>query len=84
MKIVTDDKASELTVMLLKNDKKIRDELIQNDDDIKKELNESIETKITEINSNVDDRFEKVNTKIEEINKSMPTISIDEINKLFI
>ena len=84
MKIVTDDKASELAVMLLKNDKKIRDELVQNDDDIKKELNESIETKITEINSNVDDRFEKVNTKIEEINKSMPTISIDEINKLFI
>lgn len=58
--------------------------MVQNDDDIKKELNESIETKIIEINSNVDDRFEKVNTKIEEINKSMPTISIEEINKLFI
>ena len=68
-------KNNEIIVMISKG---------ENDDDIKKELNESIKTKITEINSNVDDRFEKVNTKIEEINKSMPTISIDEINKLFI
>ena len=46
MKIVTDDKVSELTVMLLKNDKKIKDELIQSVDDRFEEVN----TKIEEIN----------------------------------
>lgn len=84
MKIVTDDKASELTVMLLKNDKKIRDELVQNDSTIKSEIEESINTKITEVNSNVDNRFQEVNTKIDKINKeSILTIPIDEIEKLF-
>lgn len=84
MKIVTDEKASELTVMLLQNDKKIRDELVQNDNTVKSELEQSINSKITEVNSDVDNRFQEVNTKIDEINVgTMPTITIEEINKLF-
>lgn len=84
MKIVTDDKASELAVMLLQNDKKIKEELIQNNDDTKKEFEESIDAKITEVNNDVNDKFQKVNDKIEQINiGTMPTITIDEINELF-
>lgn len=84
MKIVTDDKASELAVMLLQNDKKIKDELIQNNDDTKKEVEESINAKITEVNNDVNDKFQKVNDKIEKINTgAMPIITIDEINELF-
>ena len=84
MKIVTQDTASELAVMLLQNDKKIRDELVKSDDNVKSQLEESINTKITEVNSNVDNRFQEVNTKIYKINKeSISTIPIDEIEKLF-
>lgn len=84
MKIVTQDTASELAVMLLQNDKKIRDELVKSDNGIKSELEESINTKITEVNSNVDNRFQEVNTKIDKINnESISTIPIDEIEKLF-
>lgn len=73
MKIVTQDTASELAVMLLQNDKKIRDELVEKDNDIKSELEESINSKIIEVNS-----------KIDEIKKeSISTIPIDEIEKLF-
>lgn len=73
MKIVTQDTASELAVMLLKNDKKIRDELVEKDNDIKSELEGSINSKIIEVNS-----------KIDEIKKeSISTIPIDEIEKLF-
>lgn len=73
MKIVTQDTASELAVMLLQNDKKIRDELVEKDNDIKSELEGSINSKIIEVNS-----------KIDEIKKeSISTIPIDEIEKLF-
>lgn len=84
MRIVTDEKALELTVMLLENDKKIRDELIQNTDDLKTEMTESFNDKITEVNSDVDNRFQKVDEKIDGISAgTMPTIPISDIIKLF-
>lgn len=84
MKIVTQDKASELTVMLLQNDKKIKDELIQKSDDLKSEMTESINEKITKVNSDVDNRFQQVDEKIDSIGiGTMPTISINDIEKLF-
>lgn len=72
MKLITDDKALQLSKMLLQNDKAIRDELLSQINSNHMEVKEQM--------SEVNVRFEEVDEKI---NTSTSPIDINDIEKIF-
>lgn len=73
MKLVTDDKAFDLAVQLLQNDKDIQEQLLENDDNVKSELLNNfvdLEQTLTEENNSIKEEL-KTKASTEDVNNSV-------------
>lgn len=73
MKLVTDEKAFDLAVQLLQNDKDIQEQLLESDDNIKSELlntYDNLEKTLTEENNSIKEEL-KTKASTEDVDNSI-------------